>query len=212
MIRELDLFSEAREQFTIADLNGLCEARGINYKAGWTRQDDSLVGYLDIDGRTCMVIYDGEECVAETCRMDGNSLPGGLKAFPLKGIIQSWLIGAELLRREAADTAHPITKGPTDLISEFDLYLKTRKAGIYRNWKPLALLGLDGVYAALLDGKHVRLMPDSDTADTRTTKYWARLLRSLGCQVDTMQSPEFHSNKSTSRPIDLLDALEGRAS
>jgi hypothetical protein len=159
-----------------------------------------------------MAIYDGEECVAETCRMDGNSLPGGLKAYPLKRIIQSWLIGAELLRREAAATAHPITKGPTDLISEFDLYLKTRKAGIYRNWKPLALLGLDGVYAALLDGRHVRLMPDGDATGTRTAKHWARLLRLLGCQVEIMQMSQLHNNKSTSRPIDLLDALEGRPS
>ena len=190
----------------------MCEARGINYKAGWTRQDDSLVGYLDIDGRTCMAIYDGEECVAETCRMDGNSLPGGLKAFPLKRIIQSWLIGAELLRREAADTAPPITKGPTDLISAFDLYLKTRKAGVFRNWKPLALISLGSVCTALINGKDVRLMPDSDAVGARTAKHWTRLLRLLGCKVETMQMSQPHNIQSTSRPIDLLDALEGRAS
>jgi hypothetical protein len=209
--RSIQWPSEIREG-TAADLQALCQARGISYAAAWTLTEAGVTGFMEIDGRTCMVITDREGHAAEIRRLDGTLFPNGLKAYPLKGVLKSWLVGAELLRREGSDTSVMITEGSTDLITAIDLYVKYRKSGGFRNWVPVALLGagcrnLDAACAALIRGRHVRLVPDGDAAGAEMGRHWTKLLRSIGCKVDIVEMPQgtdLSDHRETINPQDLF--------
>jgi hypothetical protein len=210
--RSIQWPSEIREG-TAEDLKRLCEARGLNPAAAWTLTEAGVVRFTEIGNHHCMVIGDREERAAEIRRMDGTLFPPyERKAFPLRGVDKAWLVGAELLRREDADTAVMITEGVTDLLTAADLYVKYRKTGGPRAWVPVALLGatcrrLDAECAALIRGRRVRLVPDGDDAGDTMVVNWTKLLRSIGCRVDIAQMPEgtdMSDHRETINPHDLF--------
>ena len=209
--RSIQWPAEIREG-TAADLSVLCEARGITTLAGEVLTEAGVVRFTEIDNHPCMVITDREERAAEIRRLDGTLFPNGSKAFPLRGVTKSWLVGAELLRREGSDTSIMIVEGATDLLTAIDLYVRYRKAGGSRSWVPVALLGagcrrLDAECAALIRGRHVRLVPDGDDAGEGMVVHWLKLLRSLGCRVDVAQMPEgtdLSDHRETINPSDLF--------
>ncbi len=209
--RSIQWPSEIREG-TAADLQALCEARGLNPATAWVLTEAGVVRFTEIDNHPCMIISDREERAAEIRRMDGTLFPNGSKAFPLRGVTKSWLVGAELLRREGSDTSVMIVEGATDLLTAVDLHVRYRKAGGSRSWVPVALLGagcrnLDAACAALIRGRHVRLVPDGDDAGEGMVVHWLKLLRSIGCKVDIAQMPEgtdLSDHRETINPSDLF--------
>jgi hypothetical protein len=210
--RSIQWPSEIREG-TAADLQALCEARGISYAAAWTLTEAGVVRFTEIDNHPCVVIGDRKKRAAEIRRMDGTLFPPyERKAFPLKGVDKSWLVGAELLRREDTETAVMITEGVTDLLTAADLYLRYHMTGGSRAWVPVALLGatcrnLDPSCAALIRGRHVRLVPDGDDAGEQMAKHWTKLLRSIECKVDIVEMPQgtdLSDHRETLNPEDLF--------
>ena len=209
--RSIQWPSEIREG-TAADLQALCQARGITAAAAWTLTEAGVVRFTEIDNHPCMIISDREERAAEIRRLDSTLFPNGSKAFPLRGVSKAWLLGSELLRRETPDTAVMITEGATDLLTAFDLHVRYRKAGGSRSWVPVALLGagcrnLDAACAALIRGRHVRLVPDGDAAGAQMAQHWTKLLRSLGCKVDIVEMPQgtdLSDHRETINPSDLF--------
>lgn len=209
--RSIQWPSEIREG-TAADLQALCEARGISYAAAWTLTEAGVVRFTEIDNHPCMIVSDREERAAEIRRLDGTLFPNSSKAFPLRGVTKSWLVGAELLRRESADAAVMIVEGATDLLTAVDLLVRYRKAGGFRDWVPVALLGagcrnLDAACAALIRGRHVRLVPDGDAAGAQMARHWTKLLRSIGCKVDIVEMPQgtdLSDHLETLNPQDLF--------
>ena len=209
--RSIQWPSEIREG-AAADLNALCEARGISYAAAWTLTEAGIVRFTKIDDHPCLVITDREGRAAEIRRLDGSLFAYDRKAYPLKGVDKSWLLGAELLRHEAVDAAVMIVEGATDLLTAVDLYVKCQKAGGNRAWVPVALLGagcrnLDATCAALIRGRHVRLVPDSDAAGDEMAKHWTKLLRSIDCKVDIVEMPQgtdLSDHHKTLNPNDLF--------
>ena len=209
--RSIQWPSEIREG-TAADLQALCQARGITAAAAWTLTEAGIVRFTEIDNHPCMIISDREERAAEIRRLDGTLFPNGSKAFPLRGVTKSWLVGAELLRREGSDTSVMIVEGATDLLTAFDLHVKYKKSGGHRAWVPVALLGagcrnLDAACAALIRGRRVRLVPDGDDAGDTMVVNWLRVLRSIGCKVDIAQMSEgtdLSDHRETINPSDLF--------
>ena len=209
--RSIQWPSEIREG-TAADLQALCEARGISYAAAWTLTEAGVVRFTEIDDHPCLVITDREGRAAEIRRLDGSLFANARKAYPLKGVDKSWLVGAELLRHEAVDAAVMIVEGATDLLTAVDLFARYRKAGGFRDWVPVALLGagcrnLDAACAALIRGRHVRLVPDGDAAGAEMAKHWTKLLRSIDCKVDIVEMPQgtdLSDHHKTLNPNDLF--------
>ena len=209
--RSIQWPAEIREG-TAADLQALCQARGISYSTAWTLTEAGITGFMEIDNHPCMVITDREERAAEIRRLDGTLFPNGSKAFPLRGVTKSWLVGAELLRREGSGTSVMIVEGATDLLTAADLYVRYRKAGGFRSWVPVALLGagcrnLDAACAALIRGRHVRLVPDGDAAGAEMGRHWTKVLRSIGCKVDIVEMPQgtdLSDHRETINPSDLF--------
>ena len=145
------------------------------------------------DGTKCLVVTDAERRSAEIRRLDGMSF-GNSKAFPLPGVKKSWPTGCELLRHAPPASAVMITEGPTDLLTAIDLYSRYREAGGCRSWVLIAILGagckdLAPDAAALIRGRHCRLVPDADEAGDRMETHWTALLRENGCPVDVVKLP-----------------------
>lgn len=203
--------SEIRDG-TAGDLKALCDIRGISWAAAWVLTEADIVRFIEIENHPCMVITDREERAAEIRRLDGSSFPEGTKAYKLKGADKSWLVGAELLCRDDADSGVMIVEGSTDLLTAFDLYTKYKRGGGLRFWVPVALLGagcrnLDATCAALIRGRNVRLVPDGDAAGSQMAMHWTRLLRSLGCKVDIVEMPpgtDLSDHRETLNPEDLF--------
>ena len=209
--RSIQWPSEIREG-TAADLQALCQARGITAAAAWLLTEAGVVRFTEIDNHPCMIITDREERAAEIRRLDGTLFPNGSKAYWLKGVTKSWLVGAELLRHESADAAVMIVEGSTDLLTAFDLLIAYMRDGGRRKWAPIALLGagcrnLDAACATLIRGRHVRLVPDGDAAGAEMGRHWTKLLRSIGCKVDIVEMPQgtdLSDHRETINPSDLF--------
>jgi hypothetical protein len=193
------------------DLRRLSEARGLSPEAAWLLTESGIVRFAEIDSHPCIIIGDREERAAEIRRLDGSLFARERKAYPLKGVDKSWLPGAELLRHEPSDTAVMLVEGATDLLTAYDLIVAYLSAGGERHWAPVALLGagcrnLDASCAALIRGRHVRLVPDGDDAGDEMAQHWARLLRSIDCKVDIAVMPrgtDLSDHHKTLNPFDL---------
>ncbi len=165
--------------------------RGYSYPAVWTMAQAGILRFSIINGHKCIVITDNERRAAEIRRVDGGLFSSGSKAYPLKGVDKSWLVGAALLA-DGADVL--ITEGATDLLAALNLYVEHRKAGGKRIWCPMALLGskckrLDPGLLEQIKGRHVRLVPDGDDDGDIMRDTWAAMLTKAGCPVDVIRTP-----------------------
>ncbi len=165
--------------------------RGYSYPAVWTMTEAGILRFSVISGDKCIVITDNERRAAEIRRVDGGLFSSGSKAYPLKGVDKSWLVGAALLA-DGADVL--ITEGATDLLTALNLYVEHRKAGGKRIWCPMALLGskckrLDPGLLEQIKGRHVRLVPDGDDDGDRMRDTWTAMLTNAGCPVDVIRTP-----------------------
>ena len=208
--RSIQWPSEIRDG-TATDLSALCEWRGISCAGAWLLTEVGVARFTEIDDHPCMVITDREGRAAEIRRLDGSLFPYDRKAYPLKGVDKSWLVGAELLRHEGSTSSVMIVEGATDLLAAFDLLTSYMDHGGKRKWAPVALLGaacrrLDATCAELIRGRHVRLVPDGDAAGAEMAKHWTKLLRSIDCKVDIAQMPQgtdLSDHLETINPFDL---------
>jgi hypothetical protein len=106
-----------------------------------------------------------------------------------------------------------ITEGATDLLAAVDLYSRYRRDhGGRESWQPIALLGarcktLHDDAAAIIRGRHVRLVPDADPAGDTMAEHWTALLRKIGCAVDVVELPrgtDLTDNLHSISPTDLF--------
>jgi hypothetical protein len=170
-----------------------------------------ILRFTRIDGVACFVITDDERRAAEIRRMDGK-LFGESKVFPLAGVDKRWLTGLELLKDQPRKVSVLITEGSTDLLAAFHLYHQFRREGGDWSWNPVALLGSKcrggcPEVAALLRGRHVRLIPDADPDGDQMADHWQGLLRKIGCSVDVVNLPpgtDLSDNLTSISPPDLF--------
>ena len=171
--------------------SSFAKLRGYSYPAVWTMAQAGILRFCVINGHKCIAITDSERRSAEIRRVDGGLFGGGSKAYPLKGVDKSWLVGAALLA-DGADVL--ITEGATDLLTALSLYVDHRKAGGKRIWCPMGLLGskckrLDPGLIERLKGRQVRLIPDGDDDGDIMRDTWAAMLTKVGCTVDVVRMP-----------------------
>ena len=171
--------------------DAFAKLRGYSYPAVWTMAQAGILRFCVINKHKCIAITDSERRSAEIRRVDGGLFGGGSKAYPLKGVDKSWLVGAALLDDDA-DVL--ITEGATDLLAAYDLYCRYRRAGGQKQWCPMALLGskckrLDPGILEQIKGRQVRLIPDGDDDGDIMRDTWAAMLTKVGCTVDVVRMP-----------------------
>lgn len=170
------------------------KSRGITFSAAWLAAKSGILKFCIINGVKCYVITDAERRAAEIRRID-RGMFGTCKAYPLKGVDKRWLPGAAMLRPAKPDAAVLLVEGATDLLSAMDLWIRYGKATAnFRSWVCMAVLGagckqLDPECAALIAGRHVRIVPDADTAGDKMLDHWTDVFRNLGCPVDHVTLP-----------------------
>jgi len=178
---------------TQATWQAFADKRGISFPAAWTMVHVGIIRFTKIDGHKCFIVTDDTRRAAEIRRIDRQPF-GTSKAYPLTGCDKTWLPGADLLRDAPPEASVMIVEGATDLLTAFDLYTRYRRSGGAYRWIPCALLGagcktLSPECAALMRGRHVRLVPDADEAGDKMAAHWSELLRENGCSVDTIELP-----------------------
>ena len=191
---------------------GFAKHRGLTFPAVHVLVAAGILRFCRIDGIKCFVITDNSRRCAEI-RHTEKSLFGKSKVYPLPGVDKSWLPGADLLAGVPAHVSILITEGATDLLAAFDLLTRyKREFGGIHSWVPVALLGasckaLSPNCAALMRGRHVRLVPDADAAGDRMLAHWTDLLRRNGCTVDCVTLPrgtDLSDNLAKMDPISLF--------
>jgi hypothetical protein len=198
---------------TSATWKAFADRRGITYAATWAMVKAGLLRFTKLkDGTKCLVVTDPENRSAEIRRLDGMTF-GTSKAFPLPGVNKSWPTGCELLRHAPATASVLIVEGATDLLTAIDLYSRYRRDhGGTLSWVPMAILGagckdLAPDAAALIRGRHCRLVPDADDAGDRMETHWTALLRENGSSVDVVKLPrgtDLTDCKKSIHPFDLF--------
>ena len=180
---------------TKATWKAFADRREITYAATWAMVQSGILRFTKLkDGTKCFVVTDPENRSAEIRRLDGMTF-GTSKAFPLRGVNKSWPVGCEQLRHAPATASVLITEGPTDLLTAIDLYSRYRRDhGGTLSWVLMAILGagckdLAPDAAALIRGRHCRLVPDADEAGDRMETHWTALLREHGSSVDVVKLP-----------------------
>jgi len=198
---------------TTATWKAFADRREITYAATWAMVQSGVLRFMKLkDGTKCFVATDPENRSAEIRRLDGMTF-GTSKAFPLPGVNKSWPVGCEQLRHAPATASVLITEGATDLITAIDLYTRYRRDhGGTLSWVPMAILGagckdLAPDAAALIRGRHCRLVPDADEAGDRMETHWTALLRENGSSVDVVKLPrgtDLTDCKNDISPTDLF--------
>ena len=168
-----------------AKLHGYC------YPGVWVMIHAGVLRFCRIKGMKCYVVTDDTGRAAEIRRIGGKTFATGGKVYPLPGVDKSWLLGADLLARDA-DVL--LTEGSTDFLAAADIYTRHRKAGGRRQWCPMALLGAHCTTVApellkRLRGRHVRLVPDADVGGDTMLQNMRKLFTGAGCPVDVVTLP-----------------------
>jgi hypothetical protein len=176
--------------------SAMVKARGLHPITVQFMAAFDLLRFSHIAGMNAFIVSDGTLRNAEIRRVNGEPWPqSGKKAYPLKGVDKSWLVGAEILRH-TPDAHVMLVEGATDFLTAWDLVVRQRIADrTAPKWVPVALLGagckaLHPECANLLRGRHVRIVPDGDEPGRAMLDHWSSLLASIGCTLDTAQMPE----------------------
>ena len=171
----------------------LADARGYSHQGIHIMDQCGALRFTDADGHRAFVVTDERMRVAEIRRLDGKDWSNGSKAFPLKGVDKSLLLGSPLIEKHTERVM--LIEGATDYLAALDLYTQyRRKHGGSICWVPVALLGagcrkLHPEDAKRIRGKYVRIVPDADEAGDQMADHWRDLLRSHACTVDIVNLP-----------------------
>ena len=194
--------------------SAFAERRGYTDPGVKAMVEDGILRFIRAGGKKCFVVLDNELRAAEIRRIGGSPFPGGTKAYPLKGVDKSWLVGSSRLRSAPRSAAVLVTEGATDLLAAFDLFhTLDRFNRVERLWVPTALLGarcrhISSDCENLIKGRHVRLVPDDDDAGRAMAEHWEPKFHNMGCTVDKVQFGPFHEGalELEAQPNDLSDA------
>jgi hypothetical protein len=198
---------------TTTTWKAFADRTGITYAATWAMVQSGILRFCKLkDGTECFVVTDPERRSAEIRRLDGMPF-GTAKAFPLPGVNKAWPVGCEQLRHAPATASVLITEGAPDLLTAMHFYSRYRRDhGGTLSWVPMAILGagckdLAPDAAALIRGRHCRLVPDADKAGDGMETHWTALLRENGCPVDVVKLPrgtDLTDCKNDISPTDLF--------
>ena len=188
-------YPAATTEGTARHWRALAVARGFYQTTVEILAKFGMVKFMHHEGKNCFIVTDATNRNAEIRRIDKQPFGNGKKAYPLTGVDKSWLVGAAFL--DHSPEAHVLlVEGATDFLTAWDLnVLYRRQLGRPApKWVPVALLGagckaLHPDCAALLAGRHVRLVPDGDTAGDQMRGHWEALLLKNGCTVDCIETP-----------------------
>jgi hypothetical protein len=175
------------------DWRQLADARGYSHQAIHLMDQCGALRFTDLEGHRAFVVTDERMRIAEIRRLDGKDWGTGKKAFPLKGVEKSLLLGSPMIEQPTERVM--LLEGATDYLSAIDLYTQyRRKHGGKTCWVPVALLGancrkLHPEDARRIRGKYVRIVPDGDEAGDQMADHWRDLLRSHGCTIDVVNLP-----------------------
>ena len=191
----------------------MARARNFNHVTVKFLATFGLVKFMRYDGKNCFIVTDATNRNAEIRNLDGTLFSNGKKACPLAGVDKSWLIGAELLNH-SPDANVLLMEGATDFLTAWDMNVIFRQDKSVREskWLPVALLGatckaLHPKCAALLAGRHVRIVPDGDKSGDDMRDHWTALLQGIGCSVDIVELPrgkDLTDLRNEIKPIELF--------
>jgi DNA primase len=206
-------YPAAFTESTVERLAAMADAKGLQAETIRFLVHHGMIRFITIKGAECYLVTDRQNRNAEIRRLDAQPFFHGKKAYPLAGVDKSWLIGADYLRD------HPkanvlLVEGATDFLTAWDM--ATAYAGNKDSeesaWVPLALLGasckaIHSECLKILQGRHVRLVPDGDEAGDKMRAHWTASLSANGCCIDSIIMPrgkDLTDIKSQLQPHDLF--------
>lgn len=198
------------EQGTTDDWNMLHELRGYSYQGIHLMIQCGALRFATVDDHRAFIVTDERLRIAEIRRMDGKTWSNGSKAYPLKGVDKSLLLGSPIIEQRTQRVM--LVEGSTDYLVALDLYCQYRRKHKGRIcWVPVAILGAGCRQLAdedrrRLRGKYVRIVPDADAAGDQMTEHWQKLLRSNGSTVDIVDLPpetDLSDHFKTIKPTEL---------
>lgn len=172
---------------------GFARFKDYLYPSVWVMVHAGLLSFCRINNEKCFVVKDESNRAAEIRKLNGQLFYKSSKAYPLKGVDKSWLIGSPLLKDASQETSILLCEGATDFLKAIDLYTRYRKLlGGRRSWVPTALLGsmcrkIDPECAELFKGRLVRIASDADNSGNKMADHWKQQLHTLGCEVETIE-------------------------
>ena len=173
------------EMFTIARL------RGIPWDGLYIAHCFGLLKACELDGHDCFVIHEGR--FAQARRFDGQPFTNAdgrpIKAKNLPGS-EGVFVGRGLL----AQAPHVLlVEGAVSLLEALTAYALV---DMKKSWTVLAAtsassrLERDHALLRALAGRHVRIVPDRDTAGLNAAASWFRDLQEAGARVEIQELPE----------------------
>lgn len=208
-------YPSAFAESTEARLAAMAEAKELQIETVNFLSHHAMLRFLTIRGAECYVVTDGQNKNAEIRRLDAQPFFNGKKAYPLTGVDKSWLIGADYLS-EQPEANVLLVEGATDFLTAWDIATAYahHKGGKKASWVPLALLGASckAIHAEclkILQGRHVRLVPDGDDAGDKMREHWTACLAANGSSVDHVIIPrgkDLTDIKNHIQPHDLFSS------
>ena len=159
-----------------------------------------LLRFGTVEGLECYIVMDESQRAAEIRRVDGNPFPrGGRKAYPLKGVDKSWLVGAFLIYDSPPEIPWVITEGASDYLHIFSLYCEYLSDGFRnhedrREFIPMAMLGAGIKHFCpeimrAARGRSIIIIPDGDEAGDKMGEHWSVEFSKAGADVDAIRLP-----------------------
>ena len=206
-------YPAAFTESTVERLAAMADEKGLQAETVRFLVHHGMIRFLTIKGAECYLVTDRQNRNAEIRRLDAQPFFHGKKAYPLAGVDKSWFIGADYLRD------HPranvlLVEGATDFLTAWDMataYASERDSN-ESPWVPLALLGasckaIHPECLKILQGRHVRLVPDGDDAGDKMRAHWTACLSANGCCIDSIIMPrgkDLTDIKNQLQPHDLF--------
>jgi len=173
------------------EMHAIARLRGIPWEGFYIAHCYGLLKACELEGHECYVIHEGR--FAQVRRMDGQPLTNAegrpIKAKNLPGS-EGAFVGHGLL----FEAPHVLlVEGAVGLLEALTAYALV---DMEPSWTVLAAtsassrLERDPALLKALSGRHVRIVPDVDTAGMNAAASWFRALREVGAQVESQELPD----------------------
>ena len=191
----------------------IARLRGIPWEGLYIAHCYGLLKACELDGHDCFVVHEGR--FAQVRRLDGQPLTNA-EGKPIKAKNLPGSEGAFVGRGLLFEAPHVLlVEGAVGLLEALTAYALV---DMENAWTVLAAtsassrLERDHTLLKALSGRHVRVVPDGDTAGLNAAASWLGDLRKAGITVDIQQLPtgckDLGALLTTSKPnLDELNLI-----
>ena len=186
--------------YSIAEAEQVAKLRGLTNQGVDFAGFMGTLGFADVAGFPCWILFDGDRKLAEARRMDGKKFPaiGSLaerKAHTLRGSCKSWPLGMNppCVKVPSGLPVWLVEGGP-DYLAACDVLVHSS-----REFLPVAMLGAgQHIHAEALPffkGRDVRIMGHPGEAGLNAIQFWEKQLSGAGASVTALQLGGYDLNE-----------------